>query len=151
MRALQISRRSGILAVAAIAALVPLAAGCGSSSSSGASATTSASTSTSGATQTSGQSTNGATVLNIQASASELAYVPNTLSAPAGRITIRMTNPSQLQHSVALAVSGVAPGAVVGNGGVSEVTATLQPGTYTFYCTVPGHRAAGMTGTLTVH
>lgn len=151
MRAHHISRRSGILAVAAIAALVPLAAGCGSSSSSGASATTSASTATSGATQTSAQTTNGATVLNIQASTSELAFVPNTLSAPAGRITIRLTNPSQLQHSIALAVAGVAPGPVVGNGGVSEVTANLQAGTYTFYCTVPGHRAAGMTGTLTVH
>jgi len=64
---------------------------------------------------------------------------------------IRMTNPSQLMHSIALAVAGVQPGPVVGNGGVSEVVATLAPGTYTFYCTVPGHRQAGMTGTLTVH
>lgn len=91
------------------------------------------------------------TILNIKASASELAFLPNTLSAPAGRIVIRMTNSSQLQHSVALAVPNIAAGAVVGYGGVSEVVATLAPGTYTYYCTVPGHRQAGMTGTLTVH
>jgi plastocyanin len=114
-------------------------------------ATTSGSTTSASTGATSGGSTATTTVLNIQASPSELAYVPNTLSAPAGRIIIRMTNPSQLQHSIALAVAGVTPGPVVGNGGVSEVVATLAPGTYTFYCTVPGHRQAGMTGTLTVH
>jgi uncharacterized cupredoxin-like copper-binding protein len=35
-------------------------------------------------------------------------------------------------------------------GSASTVTVTLQPGTYTYYCPVPAHRAAGMTGTLTV-
>jgi uncharacterized cupredoxin-like copper-binding protein len=37
----------------------------------------------------------------------------------------------------------------VGNG-VSSFSATLSPGTYTFFCQVPGHRAGGMLGTLTV-
>jgi mono/diheme cytochrome c family protein len=41
-------------------------------------------------------------------------------------------------------------GALVGNGGTSSVTATLAPGTYTFYCAVAGHEAGGMTGTLVV-
>jgi uncharacterized cupredoxin-like copper-binding protein len=38
----------------------------------------------------------------------------------------------------------------VQNGGVSTVNVKLAPGTYTFYCSVPGHRQAGMQGTLTV-
>jgi uncharacterized cupredoxin-like copper-binding protein len=41
-------------------------------------------------------------------------------------------------------------GPVVSNGGISTVTAALKPGTYTFYCSVDGHEAAGMKGTLTV-
>ena len=156
------SRRNAVLCIAAIAALACVAAGCGGSGSSG---TTTGAAATHGSTATPSQTATGGaatgttvttggsgatTVFNIQASASELAFVPNALSAPAGRIMIRMTNPSQLQHSIALAVTGIPAGPIVGHGGVSEVVANLAPGTYTFYCTVPGHREAGMTGTLTV-
>jgi uncharacterized cupredoxin-like copper-binding protein len=41
-------------------------------------------------------------------------------------------------------------GPTVIGGGRSTVTATLKAGTYTFYCSVPGHEQAGMRGTLTV-
>jgi uncharacterized cupredoxin-like copper-binding protein len=56
-------------------------------------------------------------------------------------------------HSVAIDDSGgqqLAAGDIVSGGGESTATADLKAGTYTFYCTVPGHREAGMEGTLTV-
>jgi len=73
------------------------------------------------------------------------------LTAPAGKVTIVMANPSPLQHDVAIQGNGVdVAGAVVSKGGTSTVSADLKPGTYTFLCTVDGHAAAGMKGTLTV-
>jgi len=75
------------------------------------------------------------------------------LSAHAGRVTIVMTNPktSGMEHAVAISGHGVhASGKIVGPGGSSKATATLKRGTYTFFCPVPGHAAAGMKGTITV-
>ncbi len=34
--------------------------------------------------------------------------------------------------------------------GTKSITMTLTAGTYTYYCSVPGHRQAGMVGTLKV-
>jgi plastocyanin len=62
-----------------------------------------------------------------------------------------MTNDGDLPHNVAIKGNGVdEKGEIVQNGGTSTVTATLEAGEYTFYCSVPGHEAGGMTGTLTV-
>jgi uncharacterized cupredoxin-like copper-binding protein len=80
-----------------------------------------------------------------------LRFNTKSLTANAGKVTLVMKNPSQLSHSIAITGNGVnAAGEVVGPGGTSTVSASLKPGTYTFYCTVPGHREAGMFGTLTV-
>jgi plastocyanin len=62
-----------------------------------------------------------------------------------------MKNASSVPHDIAIRGSGVSQvGKVVQNGGTSTVSETLKPGTYTFYCSVDGHEAAGMKGTLTV-
>jgi uncharacterized cupredoxin-like copper-binding protein len=62
-----------------------------------------------------------------------------------------MANPSQIPHGVAVEGHGVdKDGQIVQHGGNSTVSVTLKPGKYTFYCPVPGHRQAGMVGTLTV-
>jgi uncharacterized cupredoxin-like copper-binding protein len=61
-----------------------------------------------------------------------------------------MKNPSSSGMPHGIAIQGHGSGQVVQPGGTSTVTATLSAGTYTFLCPVPGHAAAGMTGTLTV-
>jgi plastocyanin len=81
----------------------------------------------------------------------ELDYNTKQLTAKAGRVTIAMTNMSPLEHNVTLAHGSKVLGATpTFQGGSNSLTLKLKPGTYTFYCSVPGHRAAGMEGTLTV-
>ena len=97
--------------------------------------------------------------LEINASPTgQLAYVTNKASATAGPVTITMGNMSGVSHNIAVeAGSGgaTATGTPVGASsfitkGSTSVTVALKPGTYTFFCQAPGHRAAGMWGTLTV-
>ena len=80
-----------------------------------------------------------------------LRFQASSATATAGKVTLRMQNMSSVQHDIAVKGNGVNEiGAVVANGGVSTVSTTLKPGTYQFYCSVDGHAAAGMKGTLTV-
>jgi uncharacterized cupredoxin-like copper-binding protein len=79
------------------------------------------------------------------------AYTFASATAPAGSLEIDSPNKSQTDHNIALEGSGVdEKGPVVKGGGVSKVTADVKPGQYTFYCSVDGHRQAGMEGKLTV-
>lgn len=81
-----------------------------------------------------------------------LAYTTTEVSAEAGKLTIDFNNPQSLTHDVAIEDSSgetVAQTDLIGQEETST-TANLKPGTYTFYCSVPGHREAGMEGTLTV-
>lgn len=90
------------------------------------------------------------TVLELT-TAGSVAFDKTSLTAPAGEVTLRLTNTVSLDHNIALRGNGIdLEGSVVGNGGVSSLTANLAAGTYTFYCAVGGHEGAGMRGTLTV-
>lgn len=93
-----------------------------------------------------------ATTLKLAANpAGQLAYTTKSLSAKAGKVTIDFSNASPIEHDVAIAQGSTVAGQTpVFTGGSKTLTLTLKPGSYTFYCTVPGHRQAGMEGTLTV-
>lgn len=84
----------------------------------------------------------------------QLAFTVSKATASAGKLEIDSKNASSTPHDIAIqqGTSGavLGHGATVSNGGVSKVSVDLKPGTYTFYCTLPGHRQAGMQGTLTV-
>lgn len=146
-------RQAFALGVAAPAlALVLAACGGGSSNSTtAANPTTTGSTTTSPTTST-GASSSQATTLQLEANASgQLEFDKTSLEAPAGEVTIVMTNPSSTPHDIAIEGNGVNEvGKTVTDGGTSTVTADLAPGTYTFLCTVDSHADAGMKGTLTV-
>ena len=87
-------------------------------------------------------------VLSIPADPSgQLAFVSAKASAPPGQLTIEMPNKSGVPHDIT--IDGKGNGPVVTNG-VSKFTATFAAGTYTYYCSVSGHRQAGMVGKLTV-
>ena len=80
-----------------------------------------------------------------------LKYQFASATAKAGQVTLLSKNDSSVPHDISLKGSGVnQQGPQVSGGKVSQVAATLKPGQYTFYCSVPGHEAAGMKGTLTV-
>jgi plastocyanin len=78
-----------------------------------------------------------------------IAYDKSEGNVEAGTVTIKLTNESSLEHNVAVAQGsrqlGVSPTI---KGSETELKLDLKPGQYEFYCTIPGHRQAGMQGTL---
>lgn len=77
------------------------------------------------------------------------AFDQTEITAPAGEITIEFTNDASVPHNVTLEdVEGGATETVTGDS--TSVTVNLEPGTYTYFCSVAGHREGGMEGTLTV-
>jgi len=81
-----------------------------------------------------------------------LKYNTNKVTVAAGTVTIKFTNKAPLSHDVVLVNSknkilGRTP---IFTGGTKSFTVKLTAGKYTYYCSVPGHRQAGMQGTLTV-
>ena len=78
----------------------------------------------------------------------QLAFATNQAQGKPGEITIKMANKSGTPHDIV--IDGKGKGQVVKDGGVSQFKANFTAGTYTFYCSVPGHRQAGMQGKLTV-
>ena len=153
-----------LLSAAALAVGVAACGGSSSSSSSAAGTSSAAATSsaaggstgtgTSAATSSSAAAGGGATNLSIAANPSgSLSYDKKTLSAKAGKVTITMANMSPVGHNITIqqGTSGAVLGATpTFMGGTKSVSLNLKAGTYTFYCSVPGHRQGGMVGTLTV-
>src|SRR3954447_638895 len=81
----------------------------------------------------------------------QLSYVSNKATGQAGPVAFKMQNKSSVPHDLVVqgpGVQGKTPIQV--NGGTGQFTATLKAGSYTYFCSVDGHRAAGMTGKIVV-
>lgn len=153
-------KKALLVALALVIASLALAACGGSDDSSSSSAETQ---SQSGGTAEGGGETSGgeaeggsagsASAVDISAvEGSDLAYEQKSVDAAAGKVTVNFTNPQAIPHDVDIED---ASGEDVGETDlVSEDSASvkvdLKPGTYTFFCSVPGHREAGMEGTIDV-
>jgi plastocyanin len=89
--------------------------------------------------------------LDIPVAQAGLAFQFSAAQANSGQVTIEAKNPQPTGHNIAIQGNGVdEKGQVVQNGATSKIEVKLKPGTYTFYCSVPGHREGGMVGKLTV-
>jgi plastocyanin len=105
-----------------------------------------------GGATTSGGGGGGGSTVQISADPSgALKFEETSVEATAGSVTIAFTNQSSLPHNVKIEGNGVnGEGTDTITGSSTTATVDLQPGTYTFFCSVDGHRAAGMEGTLVV-
>ncbi|TMD42829.1 MAG: hypothetical protein E6I88_03420 [Chloroflexi bacterium] len=90
------------------------------------------------------QARSGSLQLNIH----NAAYSTKTLTAGSGQATVSIANQDLFWHTFTIDKLGV--NVLVPVGGHRELSLNLAPGTYIYYCAIPGHRQAGMQGTLTV-
>lgn len=128
-------------------------AGCGGSSSGTSSSTTASTATTTSSSSSTPSSTAPSGALSLAANAEgQLAYDKKSLTANAGSVSIDFTNAAPLDHNVTIesASHKILGSTPTFAGGSKTVTLSLKPGTYKFFCSVPGHRMAGMEGTLTV-
>lgn len=143
-------KKIALLVVAAALTLFALA-GCGDdeqSSESGSAPTTSTETGSPGG----GGGGGGETVAVSADPSGSLAYEQSSLEAKAGSPTFEFANESSTPHDFTIEDSSglEIAGTEVISGDSTELTVDLEAGDYTFFCTIGGHRPAGMEGTLTV-
>jgi plastocyanin len=144
-----------LILISLVCALAIPAAGCGGDDdddgggSSGGAATTQTKESSGGGASGGGGA---AQTLKLSADAGgALKFDKRSLSAKAGKVTIVLDNPSSLPHAVEIEGNGIEESSsTIGKGETTKVSATVKAGTYEYYCPVDGHKAAGMTGKLTV-
>ena len=90
-----------------------------------------------------------AATYSLSADRSKLKFNKTTIRAKAGRVSLKLTNPSSIPHNIGIKGKGVSK-TIGRNGKTATYSATLKKGTYTFYCGVGSHERAGMKGKLIV-
>jgi plastocyanin len=145
-------KRSLIALAALLLASFSLAACGGDDDSSSDSSASTPATTSSTTSESSGGSGGGSSIAISADPSGALAFEQTDVSAAAGNDTLEFTNDSTTPHDVVIEDDGGNEIAATDTiqGDTTSTDADLQPGTYTFFCSVPGHREAGMEGTLTV-
>lgn len=139
-------RRLMMLGLISLMVVLTLGAACSSDDADPTATTASNTVSPTATTASSGGGGAGGTLSVIT---TDLAFDSTALTVSAGSVTVNVTNNGQLPHDFTIDSPAIMV-EVVSNGASASGTVTLSAGEYTFYCSVPGHRGAGMEGTLTV-
>jgi uncharacterized cupredoxin-like copper-binding protein len=85
--------------------------------------------------------------------AKEFMFDPKDVVVGPGEIAFVVKNQGAIEHNLVLEVPGgktVTQIAIIEPGQTTKVTVSLSAGVYTLYCSLPGHREAGMAATLRV-
>jgi uncharacterized cupredoxin-like copper-binding protein len=80
----------------------------------------------------------------------DIAYSEAPQEVPAGTVDVELDNQGAIEHNVVLEELDNQKILDAPGGGTDSGNVELEPGEYTYYCDVPGHREAGMEGSLTV-
>jgi plastocyanin len=142
---------SAVLVLLAASLALVACGGGGSSSTSSSSSAETGSSEPAGA-ESAGAAEGGSTIKFEANPEGQLMFTTMKASGKAGDDTIDFVNPSTTPHNVAIETSSgkkLAETKTIGKGETSTKV-ELEPGTYTFYCSIPGHREGGMEGTLTI-
>ncbi|HEY1296926.1 MAG TPA: copper-containing nitrite reductase [Chloroflexota bacterium] len=87
---------------------------------------------------------------DVTVGASEFKFNPTSLQLPSGKkVSITLQNNGAVEHDFTVDALGVKVSAPAGKSATADFTLD-KPGTYDFYCSIPGHKEAGMHGTLSV-
>lgn len=89
---------------------------------------------------------------SISVTEKEFSITPSKVTAAPGQITFHIKNTGAVAHDITVDVNGAIHSSPLVQPGTTETwSVTINtPGTYAMYCSVPGHRQAGMNGSLTV-
>lgn len=91
---------------------------------------------------------------SIKVTMTEFKFDPSTISAPSGKVVFWLVNAGTTQHDLAIrdqSGSTIATSELVSAGDTKEFdVSNIAAGTYTIFCTQPGHEANGMKGQLTI-
>jgi uncharacterized cupredoxin-like copper-binding protein len=93
-------------------------------------------------------SVDGPTSPRLEVSATEMAFTPDAVAVAAGDVEVVLHNDGTILHDLRIDEQPLLLEAVAGEtdtGGIS-----LEAGSYAFFCSLPGHREAGMEGVLEV-
>lgn len=92
----------------------------------------------------------GPAVATLKVESGNTFFRPDSLKSAPGIIAIQLTNIESGVHDLVIKGQPGFQVEVTGSGDTATSKIDLKAGKYTFYCSIPGHEAAGMKGTLTV-